>query len=44
VYKRQVRDVYIGYSIFHRSTIFGLLASEGGGVNYMGISIELVMN
>ncbi|MFK7862096.1 MAG: hypothetical protein AB8B64_25035 [Granulosicoccus sp.] len=43
-FSANIRDVYVGYSIFHRSTIFGLLASEGGGINYMGISIELVLN
>lgn len=36
-----IRDIYIGYSIFHRSTVFGLFADTGGGVNYMGIGIEL---
>lgn len=38
-----IRDVYIGYSVFHRSTVFGLFASKGGGVNFMGIGIELVL-
>ncbi len=38
-----IRDVYIGYSIFHRSTVFGLFASEGGGVNYMGVGVEVVL-
>lgn len=39
-----IQDVYIGYSIFHRSTVFGLFGGKGGGVNYMGIGVELVMN
>ncbi|MGQ7847876.1 hypothetical protein ACUNV4_25505 [Granulosicoccus sp. 3-233] len=39
-----IRDIYIGYSVFHRSTVFGLFASKGGGVNYMGLGIELVLD
>ncbi len=38
-----IKTIYIGYSIFHRSTVFGLFGSKGGGVNYMGISMELVL-
>ena len=37
-----IKDAYIGYSIFHRSTVFGLFAEKGGGVNYMGIGLEFV--
>ncbi len=43
-FSRTIRDVYIGYSIFHRSTVFGLFASKGGGINYMGLSVEFVVN
>ncbi len=39
-----IRDIHIGYSVFHRSTVFGLFASKGGGVNYMGLSVELVLD
>lgn len=39
-----IKDVYIGYTVFHRSTVFGLFASKGGGVNYMGIGVELVLD
>ncbi len=38
-----IKDIYIGYSIFHRSTVFGLFGSKGGGVNFMGIGVELVL-
>jgi|GEM_PF-1328872 len=37
-----IKDAYIGYSIFHRSTAFGLFADTGGGVNYMGIGVEFI--
>ena len=36
-FSRTVSDVYVGYTIFHRSTVFGLFASTGGGVNYLGL-------
>lgn len=39
-----IRDIHIGYSIFHRSTVFGLFGDKGGGVNYMGIGIEMVFD
>lgn len=39
-----IKDIYIGYSVFHRSTVFGLFASKGGGVNYMGFGVELVLD
>ena len=39
-----IKDIYIGYSVFHRSTVFGLFASKGGGVNFMGIGVELVLD
>ncbi len=38
-----IKDIYIGYSIFHRSTVFGLFGSKGGGVNFMGIGVELTL-
>jgi len=38
----RLKDAYIGYSIFHRSTVFGVFADTGGGVNYMGIGLELI--
>lgn len=39
-----IRDAYIGYSIFHRSTAFGLFAETGGGINYMGIGVEFIFD
>ena len=33
---------WLGYSIFHRSTVFGLFAETGGGINYPGITLEFV--
>lgn len=39
-----IRDIHIGYSIFHRSTVFGLFGSKGGGVNFMGLGVELVLD
>lgn len=39
-----IKDIYIGYSVFHRSTVFGLFASKGGGVNFMGFGVELVLD
>jgi len=34
------QELWIGYSIFHRSTVFGLFADTGGGINYPGITLE----
>ena len=39
-----IKDAYIGYSIFHRSTVFGLFAEKGGGVNFMGIGVEFIFD
>ncbi len=33
---------WLGYSIFHRSTVFGLFAETGGGINYPGVTLEFV--
>ena len=33
---------WIGYSIFHRSTVFGAFADAPGGVNYPGVTLEVV--
>ncbi len=38
-----VEDIFIGYGIWHRSTLFGLLGEISGGTNYMGLSIETVL-
>ena len=34
---------WFGYSIFHRSTVFGLFADAPGGVNYPGLTFEYVL-
>ena len=36
-----VEDVYLGYSIWHRSSAFGLFADSTDGINYLGLSLEL---
>lgn len=41
-FSHRIKEAYIGYSIFHRSTAFGLFAEGGGGVNYMGIGVEFI--
>lgn len=35
---------WIGYTIFHRSTVFGLFGDSGGGINYPGVALELVFD
>jgi len=37
---RQIDDVYLGFFVFHRSSVFGLFAETKGGVNFMGFGIE----
>ena len=37
-----IDDVYFGYSVWHRSTVFGLLGESTGGINYQGFSVETV--
>ncbi len=41
-FPRQGKALWLGYNIFHRSTVFGLFADSGGGVNYPGIALEYV--
>lgn len=40
--ERVLHSTWLGYSIFHRSTVFGLFAETGGGINYPGITLEFV--
>jgi hypothetical protein len=35
-----IEDVSIGFIVWHRSSVFGLFADEGGGVNFMGFGFE----
>lgn len=37
-----IDDIFFGYSIWHRSTFFGLLGDSTGGINYLGISVEFL--
>jgi|GEM_PF-2357477 len=37
-----IDEVYIGYTVWHRSTAFGLFGETSGGVNYQGIAIEVI--
>lgn len=33
-------EVYVGFVVWHRSSVFGVFADEQGGVNFMGFGIE----
>lgn len=35
-----LKELNLGFFVFHRSSIFGLLAEEKGGVNFMGVGLE----
>jgi hypothetical protein len=35
-----IEDVSIGFIVWHRSSVFGLFADSGGGVNFMGFGFE----
>ena len=39
---KRIDEIYIAYTTWHRSSIFGLMAETGGGINYQGLSIEVV--
>ena len=36
-------DIYVGYTVWHRSTFFGLFGESTGGINYLGLSMEAVL-
>jgi hypothetical protein len=36
-----IEEISLGFIVWHRSSVFGLLAEEGGGVNFMGFGIEM---
>lgn len=36
-----VDDVYVGFIVWHRSTVFGLFGDSKGGVNFMGFGFEV---
>ena len=37
---RDIDDIYFGFFIFHRSSVFGVFAETKGGINFMGFGIE----
>ncbi|HEY6642830.1 hypothetical protein [Povalibacter sp.] len=37
---KDIDDVYVGFFVFHRSSVFGLFAETKGGINFMGFGIE----
>lgn len=37
-----IEEVYVGYTIWHRSTFFGLFGDTTGGTNYLGLSFEAI--
>ena len=39
-----LNSAWFGYSIFHRSTVFGLFADTGGGINFPGFTLEFVLD
>jgi hypothetical protein len=36
----RIKELSVGFIVFHRSSIFGLMGDSGGGVNFMGFGIE----
>ena len=44
VLTNNIKDIHVGYSVWHRSTLFGLLGESSGGINYLGLSAELSLN
>ncbi len=43
VFSQWFHEINVGYSIFHRSSVFGLFAETGGGINFPGIAVEFVL-
>jgi hypothetical protein len=35
-----IEDLSVGFIVWHRSSVFGIFAEEGGGVNFMGFGIQ----
>lgn len=35
-----IKEAYLGFTVFHRSSVFGLFAETKGGINYMGFGFE----
>ena len=36
-----IEEISLGFIVWHRSSVFGLFADSGGGVNFMGFGIEM---
>ena len=41
MFNGHIKEAYIGYTVWHRSSVFGLFAEKGGGVNFMGFGLEV---
>ncbi|MGH8177401.1 MAG: hypothetical protein ACREV5_14160 [Steroidobacter sp.] len=35
-----IEDISVGFIVWHRSSVFGLFADSGGGVNFMGFGFQ----
>ena len=35
-----IEAMSVGFTVFHRSSIFGLMGTEKGGINFMGFGVE----
>jgi outer membrane protein len=40
MFNGRIKEAYIGYIVWHRSSVFGLFADKKGGVNFMGFGFE----
>lgn len=36
-----IEEIYLGFIVWHRSSVFGLFAEDGGGVNFMGVGVQI---
>jgi hypothetical protein len=36
-----IRDISVGFTVWHRSSVFGLFADARGGINYLGFNVEM---
>ena len=43
IFSQWFHEINLGYTIFHRSSVFGLFAETGGGINFPGIAVEFVL-
>jgi hypothetical protein len=40
LFRGGIKEAYVGYMVWHRSSVFGLFADDKGGVNFMGFGFE----